>query len=154
ILISREIVLIRAKAAILGFALTILLLQSVLPMHAQQTHTRVIAGKAERGKELYRRYCIYCHGPSGDGTGENAPYMDPKPRDFTQATFKCRSTPTGSLPLDSDLYDTITRGVHASGMPSWRPLTGQQRADLVAYIKTFSPRFKEEKPAAAIPIPP
>ena len=145
--------MIRAKAAILSSALTLLVLGSALPTCAQQ-HTRVIAGKAQQGKQLYRRYCIYCHGAAGDGTGENAPYMDPKPRDFTQATFKCRSTPTGSLPQDSDLYDTITRGVHASGMPSWRPLTRQQRADLVAYIKTFSPRFAEEKPAAAIPIPP
>jgi len=56
--------------------------------------------------------------------------------------------------LDTDLYDTITRGVHASGMPSWNSLTRQQRADLVAYIKTFSPRFSEEKPPAAVPIPP
>lgn len=104
------------------------------------------------GKGLYRRYCIGCHGKNGDGNGENAPYLDPKPRDFTQATFKCRSTPTGALPLDSDLFDTITRGVHASGMPSWSPLPAEQRRDLVAYIKTFSPRFREEKPVEAMPI--
>ena len=28
-------------------------------------------------------------------------------------------------------------------MPSWLPLTGQVRADLVAYIKTFSPRWNQ-----------
>ena len=50
----------------------------------------------QRGHGLYRRYCIGCHGPQGDGNGENAPYIDPKPRDFTIATFKCRSTLTGS----------------------------------------------------------
>jgi cytochrome c oxidase cbb3-type subunit 2 len=107
----------------------------------------------QRGHGLYLRYCVGCHGVHGDGAGASAPYLDPKPRDFTQATFKCRSTPTGTLPLDSDLFNTITRGIHASGMPSWNPLAAEQRDDLIAYIKTFSPRFKEEKPGTPIVIP-
>jgi mono/diheme cytochrome c family protein len=105
---------------------------------------------------LYRRYCIGCHGPNGDGNGENAPWVNPefpKPRDFTLGLFKCRSTPSGSIPLDSDLFDTIGRGVFTTAMPIWIPLTDQNRADLVAYIKTFSPRFKEEQPAPAIKVP-
>jgi mono/diheme cytochrome c family protein len=121
---------------------------------AQDSHVGNLAGNAKRGKALYQRYCIFCHGPSGDGRGESAPYLDPKPRDFTKAVFKCRSTPSGSLPLDGDLYDTITRGIHASGMPSWKPLLRQERADLVAYIKTFSSAFQEEKPGQPVPIPP
>jgi mono/diheme cytochrome c family protein len=121
---------------------------------AQESHIGNHVGDAKRGKALYERFCIFCHGPQGDGEGVTAPYIDPKPRDFTKATYKCRSTPSGSLPLDSDLYDTITRGVHASGMPSWKPLTRQARADLVAYIKSFSPRFHEEPPATAVVIPP
>ena len=136
-----------------GVAVMVLLLSS-LGSFGQQSHIGKLTGNAKQGKELYRRYCIFCHGPYGDGTGENAPYLDPKPRDFTKATFKCRSTPSGSLPLDSDLYDTISRGVHGSGMPSWRPLTHQQRADLVAYVKSFSARFEEEKPATSLAIPP
>lgn len=121
---------------------------------AQDSHVGKMVGSAKRGKALYERYCIFCHGPSGDGRGESAPYLDPKPRDFTKAVFKCRSTPSGSLPLDSDLYDTITRGIHASGMPSWKPLLRRERVDLVAYIKTFSPAFQEEKPGQPVPIPP
>lgn len=121
---------------------------------AQESHVGNLAGNAKRGKALYERYCIFCHGVDGDGRGESAPYLDPKPRDFTKAMFKCRSTPSGSLPLDSDLYDTISRGVHASGMPSWKPLLRQERVDLVAYIKTFSSAFQEEKPAAPVEIPP
>ncbi|HEY6339392.1 MAG TPA: cytochrome c [Candidatus Sulfotelmatobacter sp.] len=121
---------------------------------AQESHIGKLVGKAKRGKDLYQRYCVFCHGPHGDGTGESAPYLDPKPRDFTKAVFKCRSTPSGTLPLDSDLYDTISRGIHASGMPSWKPLLRQERADLVAYIKTFSSAFQEEKPGEPVPIPP
>jgi mono/diheme cytochrome c family protein len=136
-----------------GIAL-ILLVFSTLPALAQESHIGDLTGKAKRGKNLYRRYCIGCHGPYGDGAGESAPHLDPKPRDFTKATFECRSTPSGSLPTDSDLYDTISRGVFNSGMPSWKPLTRQQRADLIAYIKTFSPRFNEEKPGTPLTIPP
>ena len=121
---------------------------------AQVSHIGKLVGNAKSGKALYQRYCIFCHGPEGDGRGESAPYLNPKPRDFTKAVFKCRSTPSGSLPLDSDLYDTISRGIHASGMPSWAPLLRQERADLVAYIKTFSSAFQEEKPDKPVPIPP
>lgn len=121
---------------------------------AQDSHVGKWTGNAKRGKALYQRYCIFCHGVNGDGNGDSAPYLDPKPRDFTKALFKCRSTPSGSLPTDSDLYDTISRGVHASGMPSWTPLLRQERVDLVAYIKTFAPEFREEKPGTPVSIPP
>jgi mono/diheme cytochrome c family protein len=136
-----------------NITLAFVLLFSGMTSYAQESHIGHLAGNVKHGKALYQRYCIFCHGAQGDGNGDSAPYLDPKPRDFTKATFKCRSTPSGDLPLDSDLYDTITRGVHASGMPSWRPLLRQERADLVAYIKTFSPRFQEEQPVAAIQIP-
>jgi mono/diheme cytochrome c family protein len=55
--------------------------------------------------------------------------------------------------LDSDLYDTISRGIHASGMPSWKPLLKQERVDLIAYIKSFSSAFEEEKPGTPVEIP-
>jgi cytochrome c oxidase cbb3-type subunit 2 len=107
----------------------------------------------QRGHGLYLRYCVGCHGKQGDGNGDNAPYIDPKPRDFTTAQFKCRSTPTGTLPLDSDLVQSLERGLRGSNMPSWLPLGAQDRDDLVAYIKTFSTRWKTEKPGEALKIP-
>lgn len=121
---------------------------------AQESHIGKLSGRASHGKELFRRYCIGCHGVNGDGMGENEPWVDPKPRDFTLGIFKCRSTPTGSLPLDEDLFQAIGRGLNTTAMPSWAPLTPQDRADLVAYIKTFSPRFKTEKPDPPVPTAP
>ncbi len=142
------------KKPILRAGILASLLLCGLGAFAQESHIGKFTGNAKRGKALYVRYCIFCHGPAGDGRGESAPYLDPKPRDFTKAVFKCRSTPSGTLPLDSDLYDTISRGVHASGMPSWKPLLRQERVDLIAYIKTFSSIFQEEKPGAPVEIPP
>ena len=104
-------------------------------------------------REDFRRYCSGCHGNAGDAQGENADYVDPKPRDFTLATFKCRSTPSGTLPTDDDLYRTIKRGIVNSNMPSWKPLPDETVMALVQYIKTFSPRWKTEKAGAPISIP-
>lgn len=131
-----------------------LLLLPAFPSSAQESHIGNLTGRAERGRKLYQRYCIGCHGEHGDGRGENAPHVDPKPRDFTAGTFKCRSTPSGTIPLDTDLYNTIGRGLYSTAMPPWRPLTRQQRADLVAYVKSFSSRFQEEKPGAPLETPP
>jgi mono/diheme cytochrome c family protein len=122
--------------------------------HDFESHIGNVTGHADSGKQNYRRWCVGCHGVYGDGNGENAQWIEPKPRDFTQATFKCRSTPTGTLPTDEDLYNAITRGFNTSNMPQWRPLTPQTRADLIAYVKTFSPRWKTEKSGAPIKIEP
>jgi cytochrome c oxidase cbb3-type subunit 2 len=124
------------------------------PPKPMESHIGSVTGHSTHAAYDYRRYCVGCHGEQGDGNGENAQWIDPKPRDFTIATFKCRSTPTGTLPTDQDLYNTIGRGLTNSNMPIWNTFTSQQRADLVAYIKIFSPRWQNEKPGEAIKIPP
>jgi cytochrome c oxidase cbb3-type subunit 2 len=129
----------------------------ILPLLASpqemESHIGDLTGHSEQGRQLYYRYCWGCHGARGNGDGENAPYVTPNPRNFVQGTFKCRSTPTGTLPVDSDLYNSLYRGFNFTNMPSWKALTKQQRADLVSFIKTFSPRFKNEKPGDPIQIP-
>ncbi|MGH7318661.1 MAG: cbb3-type cytochrome c oxidase subunit II, partial [Candidatus Rokuibacteriota bacterium] len=59
-----------------------------------------------RGKEVYERRCVGCHGQNGDGNGPVATFLDPRPRDFRLGAFKFRTTPSGSLPTDGDLYRT------------------------------------------------
>ena len=137
----------------LALTAVVLFVAGVPACLAQESHVGNLVGNAGKGKQLYRRYCIGCHGPQGDGNGENAPWIEPKPRDFTAATFKCRSTPTGTLPTDIDLDHAIQRGFVTTNMPSWNPLTPQQRADLVAFVKTFSARWTHEKPGVAINVP-
>jgi mono/diheme cytochrome c family protein len=119
-----------------------------------ESHIGSRTGHARAGAPHYRRFCVGCHGDIGDGEGENAMWLDPKPRNFTLGVFKCRSTPTGTLPTDDDLFNTIARGLITSNMPQWRPITDQDRADLIAYVKHFSPRFASEKPGTPIQIPP
>jgi len=124
------------------------------PVEQMEARVGNVTGESQAGARLYYRYCWGCHGARGDGNGENAPYVTPLPRNFVAAVFKCRSTVTGYLPTDEDLADSIRRGFITSNMPSWISLTDQNRADLVAFIKTFSPRWKTEKPGTPIAVPP
>jgi cytochrome c oxidase cbb3-type subunit 2 len=128
--------------------------QAAKPNPHMESHVGNLTGHSEAGAALYYRYCWGCHGPRGNGDGENAPYVTPLPRNFVAAIFKCRSTPTGTLPVDQDVFDSITRGYNFSNMPNWAALTAQNRTDLVAFIKTFSARWVTDKPGTPITIPP
>jgi cytochrome c oxidase cbb3-type subunit 2 len=120
---------------------------------AQQAHVGSLTGHFKAGEAAFPRYCNGCHGVRGDGNGTLAPYLDPKPRDYTMGVFKCRSTPTGMLPTDEDLYNTMSRGFVTAAMPPWAPLPPQTRMDIVVYLKGFSPRFAKEGPGIPIVIP-
>ena len=108
--------------------------------------------QAARGKLVYERRCVGCHGVNGDGNGPAATFLDPRPRNFTLGSFKFRTTPSGSLPTDGDLYRTLTRGVRWTAMPTWHELPEKDRIAVIAYVKTFSSRWKDEKPEPPIVI--
>ncbi|MGH9380842.1 MAG: c-type cytochrome [Thermoanaerobaculia bacterium] len=96
-----------------------------------------------QGMVLYRQYCAQCHGDQGDGLGLAAPLLSPKPRDFTAAKYKIRSTPTGELPTDDDLELAIRRGLPYTAMPAFDWLTDAQVAGLVEVVKSFSADFQD-----------
>lgn len=95
-----------------------------------------------RGRYVYERNCMICHGRWGDGKGELAAGMSPKPRRLTSGIFKFRSTPTGSLPTDQDLLRTIRRGIASSSMPSFAALPERDLVSVIVYVKTLSSRWR------------
>jgi mono/diheme cytochrome c family protein len=135
------------NATVLPALVTLLLMAG--PACAQEV------GNAQQGKIVYDKYCVLCHGVQGDGKGHFSEATTPVPRDFRQGTFKWRSTPSGSLPTDADLERVLITGLYGTSMSSFSTtLSHAQRLDVVAYIKTFSPRFITEKPEPLITIPP
>jgi mono/diheme cytochrome c family protein len=98
------------------------------------------------GAEVYRLRCIPCHGVNGNGKGIHAARLLVPARDFTKGVFEIRSTPTGSLPTDEDLFRSISRGMHGSAMIPWSWLPEEERWAVLAHVKGFSPRFLEEGP--------
>src|ERR1041384_297 len=68
------------------------------------------------GKTVYVKWCAGCHGDTGAGDGPAAHYMLPRPRDFTGAVFKIRTTASGQLPTDADLMRAIDDGLFGTAM--------------------------------------
>lgn len=118
------------------------------------------AARADESKSLrygradYQRWCVSCHGYAGDGHGTSAHRFDNAATDFTRGVYKCRSTPSGTLPSDEDLRRSIRDGLFDTGMPSFIAVGAMQIDDLVAVLKSFSARFARESPGQPIAVPP
>ncbi|MBT3308836.1 MAG: hypothetical protein HOL04_08055 [Gammaproteobacteria bacterium] len=94
--------------------------------------------KGVKGDALYQHRCAVCHGEEGAGDGVAAELMYPKPRDFTLALFKYKSSPGMVLPRDEDLFRTIEQGLDGTGMPGWGTLlSDEQISSLIPVIKSF-----------------
>jgi len=101
----------------------------------------------ELGKSIYEARCAPCHGLSGEGNGPNAGLLNPRPRNFTSGVFKFRSTESGSLPTDEDLTATVKNGLQGTAMSDWgKFIRGDSLKAVVAYVKTFSPKFQTDAP--------
>ena len=107
-------------------------------------------GDSRRGRQVYERYCVQCHGDRGDGAGEVAPWTQPKPRDFRQGIFKFTTTPFGFLPTTADLDRVIQDGLYGTLMPPFNSLSARERRDVIAYVQTLSPRWRTEQPGSPV----
>ncbi|MBI4596263.1 MAG: c-type cytochrome [Candidatus Tectomicrobia bacterium] len=90
-----------------------------------------------RGQDSFKKNCVVCHGEKGLGDGLAAKFLFPKPRNFTDVMFKIRSTSSGDVPTDQDLFNTIKNGMPGSAMPSFSYLPEEERWKLVEFIKTL-----------------
>jgi mono/diheme cytochrome c family protein len=106
-----------------------------------------------RGASLYRQYCVRCHGVTGEGNGELAADLNPRPANLAAGVYKFRSTPSGSLPTDSDLFRILSVGVPGTAMSDFQELSEEARQSLVRYLKTLSLRFINEDPPTSIEFP-
>jgi mono/diheme cytochrome c family protein len=98
----------------------------------------------KHGAEIYTRYCMQCHGNTGDGNGVAAAYMIPKPRDYRLGMFKFTSTTYGSKPLREDLIRTVRRGIRGTSMPSFSLLAPKDIESVVDYVLTLTHRGELE----------
>lgn len=107
----------------------------------------------DRGKVIYDGKCVECHGTTGRGDGPAAPFLTPRPRDFTSGKYKIRSTESGTVPTDEDLMQSVRQGLYGTAMTGWdRILPDEDIRAVVGYIKTLSPVFSSSpKPVVLKP---
>ena len=94
------------------------------------------AADAAKGKELYKTYCVSCHGETGLGDGPTGKNLPPamKPRNFQVGDFKVVTD-------DASLIDLLKKGGPAFGLS---PLMAAQAAlsdddikNVVAFVRSL-----------------
>src|ERR1700682_998478 len=92
---------------------------AIVAAHAQTQDEPYGTTEIQAGSRLYGAQCALCHGNNGDGiAGVNLPRQQ-----FRRASS------------DDDIKNTITTGVAAAGMPSFRFQPAELNG-LVAYIRS------------------
>jgi mono/diheme cytochrome c family protein len=118
------------------------------PLKLAGGHSIPVA-QLQSGRDGFMQYCRPCHGEHGDGKGPAALGLRPPPRDFTLGLFKFAAVAGGSLPRDEDLVRIVKGGLHGTAMLAW-DVPDRRLQDIVQYLKTFSPRWRDEEPGEAI----
>jgi mono/diheme cytochrome c family protein len=103
----------------------------------------------EAGRQSFMLNCYACHGVKGDGKGPASPGLRPPPRDFTLGRFKFAAVPAGTLPRDEDLLRAVKKGLHGTAMLAWE-VPDEELKNIIQYIKTFAPVWKDEIPGDPI----
>jgi cytochrome c oxidase cbb3-type subunit 2 len=70
----------------------------------------------ERGKKVYQKFCINCHGPIGDGQGTAAPYLMPPPLNFTGL----RRHLVDNRYIGGIFYYQVMNGITGTAMPFFK----------------------------------
>ncbi|MDH3354739.1 MAG: c-type cytochrome [Chromatiales bacterium] len=102
-----------------------------------------LIGKISQGRDFYMHNCFTCHGPSGDGKGPRAYFINPKPANFLADRYQ----QSMNRPA---LFKGIKYGRLGSEMPAWgKVLSDQQIANVTefvfqAYIQHNPRAFKDE----------
>ena len=105
------------------FALSSLAIPS---LHAQDYPPDI-----SRGKAVYTRHCLACHGTGGWGDGPAAASLKVAPANFHRFSSFLKS--------DEELLRTIEHWIVFSPMHSWRgQLTDGEMQDVMVYIRLLS----------------
>src|SRR5439155_1597285 len=126
---------------------TLLVATASVPLPAPRS---LVAQDTTAGKRVYVKWCAGCHGDAGAGDGPAASHMLPRPRDFTGAIYKIRTTASGQLPTDQDVLRSIDEGLHGTPMPSFSDLidqkflTDEQLWRVAQYVRSLSPERAPE----------
>ena len=85
---------------------------------------------SRKGKAVYEKSCVLCHGPQGRGDGPVGKTINPPAADFTSAASKKKT--------DAELLATIENGRPPTAMVGWKgQLSEAEIQDVLAYVKSL-----------------
>ena len=88
------------------------------------------AGDPTKGKVVFEKHCLVCHGPQGKGDGPTGKMLKPPPADFSSPASKKKS--------EADLRQTIENGRPGTAMVPWKgPLSETDITDVLGYLSTL-----------------
>ena len=86
------------------------------------------SGDPQKGRAIYEKNCVTCHGVQGKGDGPASKMLTPPPADLSSPKTRAKS--------ESDLLKTIQNGRPPSSMPAFSAqLTEQEIYDVYSYIR-------------------
>ena len=94
----------------------------------KQPMPNALKGNVAKGKRFYLANCATCHGAKGDGKGPRAYFINPKPRNFLDPSFRS----SFNRPA---IYAATSMGRLGSEMPAWsKVLSEQEIANVVEFV--------------------
>jgi mono/diheme cytochrome c family protein len=100
--------------------------------HTEEKTIEKLAGDPTKGKVVFEKHCISCHGPDGKGTGPFGQSLIPPATDYTSELSRLKS--------DAELFHAIQEGEPGTAMRSFRKLglSKQEMRDVLAYVRILS----------------
>ena len=114
-------------SAVAIICLSLVVVKFSVPINAAEGQ-----GDPKAGVEVYKKYCLRCHGEQCKGDGPGAKLLKTKPADWTDKATMSKLT-------DNDLFTAISKGTAAVGKSNTMPgfaeqLKPQDIRNLVAYV--------------------
>lgn len=84
---------------------------------------------AVEGVQVFRNYCVSCHGETGKGDGVAGQSLEPMPKDLSQVS---------AVAGDDFLFWRISNGSPGTAMIGWNGILDEEQIwQVVAYIRTL-----------------
>ena len=112
----------------------------------RQTQEEGLSRLETDGKRLFAHYCVTCHGETGEGDGQNAFNLDPKPPDF-HASLRSHEPTYWRQIVEAG---SVAVGRSPLCPPRGRTLTSGDVDGLIAYLGVLA-RPAGQKPARVEP---